>query len=339
MSDIPYYPQELLSRTFGSIHIGATLAAILFGVTNLQAVTYYKKYRNDWWVYKCTVALLWALDALHVALSTQSLYIILINYGSFAGPTFNSTRWSFQLQLVISVFVSVGVQCAAMEMSLGVIFTDLSRGLPFWLWLPRLVPESFLFVTCEKWFIPASAARIDLFRYNPGYSYDTGSFVSERSTFVFFATLALSDFVIAIWMCYYLYQSKAAASFSTMASMLLGLMRLILVSGLATSACSLLVLITYAAARDALFYLAIDFILPKLYINSFLAMLNRRQEHQANKSPIQYEGHLNPPVVRIIQTTENSVEETNINIPLKEMQRVHSSDELDQSKRVLTCEV
>ncbi|SJK99677.1 uncharacterized protein ARMOST_02988 [Armillaria ostoyae] len=230
MSSIAYY--SALSRALGTIHIGATLAAMcddgrLFGVTNLQAVIYYKKYRNDWWVYKGT----------------------------------------------------------------------------------------FLFVT---W-----------------YFFETGSFVTERSTFAFFATLALSDFVIAIWMCYYLYQSKAAASFSTMASMLLGLMRLILVSGLATSACSLLVLITYAAARDAMFYLAIDFILPKLYINSFLAMLNRRQENQANKSPTQYEGHLNPPVVRITQTTENSIEETNINIPLKEMQHVHSSDELDQSKRVL----
>ncbi|PBL04155.1 hypothetical protein ARMGADRAFT_1057046 [Armillaria gallica] len=258
-----------LSKTFGVIHIGATLAAILFGITNLQAVIYYKKYRNDWWVYKCTFPM-------HLA------------------------------TMAISVFISVGVQCLYTVRLwkcppisitiLGVIFTDLSRGLLFLLSLPRLVLESFLFMT---W-----------------------SFVTERSTFAFFTTLALSDLIIAIWMCYYLYLSKAAANFSTMASMLLGLMRLILVSGLATNACSLLVLITYAAARDALFYLAIDFILPKLYINSFLARLNRRQEHQANKSPTQYEGHLNPPVVRITQTTENSVEETGFLGPYAELEHI-----------------
>ncbi|KAK0218301.1 hypothetical protein EDD85DRAFT_358030 [Armillaria nabsnona] len=318
------------SKTFGVIHIGATLAAILFGITNLQAVIYYKKYRNDWWVYKCTVALLWALDALHVALSTQSLYFILVRVGRYEGLTYESlmafvsTQWSFQLQMAISVFISVGVQC---------LYTV--RLWKFGRHFHRFVPW-FTFLAVAASFGAGIFFVYDL--YDLDFFY-TGSFVTERSTFAFFTTLALSDLIIAIWMCYYLYQSKAAANFSTMASMLLGLMRLILVSGLATSACSLLVLITYAAARDALFYLAIDFILPKLYINSFLAMLNRRQEHQANKSPTQYEGHLNPPVVLITQTTENSVEETNINIPLKEMQHVHSSDELDRSKRVLTCEV
>ncbi|KAK0434286.1 hypothetical protein EV421DRAFT_1343320 [Armillaria borealis] len=229
------------------------------------------------------------------------------------------------LNRVSQVFVSVGVQCLY-TVRLWKFGRHFHRFVPWFTFLAVAASlGAGIFFVCDL--------------YNLGYFFETGSFVTERSTFAFFATLALSDFVIAIWMCYYLYQSKAAASFSTMANMLLGLMRLILVSGLATSACSLLVLITYAAARDALFYLAIDFILPKLYINSFLAMLNRRQEHQANKSPTQYEGHLNPPVVRITQTTENSIEETNINIPLKEMQRVHSSDELDQSKRVLTCEV
>ncbi|KAK0226160.1 hypothetical protein IW262DRAFT_744270 [Armillaria fumosa] len=95
----------------------------------------------------------------------------------------------------------------------------------------------------------------------------------------------------------------------------------------------------YTALPSSLIYIAVDFILPKLYINSFLAMLNRRQEHQASMSPAKYEGHLNPPVVHISQPSEISTEGTNINIPLKEIQHSRSSSELDQQKRTLTCEV
>ncbi|KAK0241547.1 hypothetical protein EDD85DRAFT_404987 [Armillaria nabsnona] len=291
----------------GAFHIGATLAAILFGVTNLQAVIYYKKHRNDWWFYKSAVALLWALDALHVALSTQVLYSCLIDYGSYQALYFDYTLWSVQLQ--IAKFGCHFHRFAPWFIFLAVA-TSLGTGI------------FFIYDT-----------------YNALPFGDTGELVTTRSTYTFFATLVLSDFIVAIWMCYYLYQSKAATGFSTTTSMLLGLMRLILVSGLATSLCSLLVLIMYTTLPRSLVYIAVDFILPKLYINSFLAMLNRRQEHQASISPAKYEGHLNPPTVHISRTTEISTEGTNINIPLKEIQHSRSSSELDQPKRTFTCEV
>ncbi|KAK0457524.1 uncharacterized protein EV420DRAFT_1643858 [Desarmillaria tabescens] len=75
-----------LGKTLGALYVGATIAAILFGITNLQALIYYKKYPNDWWVYRYSVALLWILDALNVALTTHSLYFYLIDmFGNFAG--------------------------------------------------------------------------------------------------------------------------------------------------------------------------------------------------------------------------------------------------------------
>ncbi|PBK90865.1 hypothetical protein ARMGADRAFT_1064475 [Armillaria gallica] len=314
-----------LSTTLGAFHIGATLAAILFGVTNLQAVIYYKKYRNDWWFYKSAVALLWALDALHVALSTQMLYTCLVEPDRLFEVLFFSAQWSIQLQIAISVFVSVGVQ---------------------FLYTVRLWKFGCRFHRFAPWFTflaVATSLGTGIFfiydTYNKLPFHESGTFVTKRSTCTFFATLVLSDFIISIWMCYYLYQSKAATGFSTTTSMLLGLMRLILVSGLATSLCSLLVLIMYTTVPFSLVYIAVDFILPKLYINSFLAMLNRRQEHQASMSPAKYEGHLNPPTVHISRTTEISTEGTNINIPLKEIQHSRSSGELDQPKRTFTCEV
>ncbi|PBK91739.1 hypothetical protein ARMGADRAFT_1064219 [Armillaria gallica] len=318
----------LYASTIGAFHIGATLAAILFGVTNLQAVIYYKKYRNDWWFYKSAVALLWALDALHVGLSTQVLYTCLVQSGQLYEVFFFSDRWSVKLQIAISVFISVGVQ---------------------FLYTVRLWKFGCRFHRFAPWFTflaVVTSLGTGIFLIYDTYSkrsfYDTvytDAFVSKRSTCTFFATLVLSDFIITIWMCYYLYQSKAATGFSTTTSMLLGLMRLILVSGLATSLCSLLVLIMYTTFPGSLVYIAVDFILPKLYINSFLAMLNRRQEHQTSMSPAKYEGHLNPPTVHISRTTEISTEGTNVNIPLKEIQHSRSSSELDQPKRTLTCDV
>ncbi|KAK0445671.1 uncharacterized protein EV420DRAFT_1717429 [Desarmillaria tabescens] len=338
-----------LPQTLGAIHIGATLGAILFGVTNLQAIIYYKKYRNDRWFHKSTVVLLWVFDALHVALSTQLLYVFMTEFVEFDSSFLDSTLWSFQLQIAISVFVSVGVQFTAMEI-FAPWFTFMAMAASFGAGICKAMIElpmistraltslmQFSFMTCRKYFIPASAAQVILFRYN--VEFWMGELVTKRSTCTFFVTLALSDFVIAICMCYYLYKSKATTGFSITASMLLGIMRLILVSGLATSVCSLLVLITYTTSLSSLFYIAVDFILPKLYINSFLAMLNRQQEHQANNSRTQYEGYSNPPVVHISQTTESSIEGTTVNIPLAEIQQSHSSDELDRTKRTLTCEV
>ncbi|KAK0226161.1 hypothetical protein IW262DRAFT_1457393 [Armillaria fumosa] len=201
---------RLLSETLGAFHIGATLAAILFGVTNLQAVIYYKKYQNDWWFYKSAVALLWALDALHVALSTQVLYFCLIEYGSFLITLFDSIQWSLQLQIAIGVFVSVGVQFTTMEMFVP-WFTFLAVAISLGTGI------FFIYDTCNA----------------PPFG-ESGYLIVKRSACTFFATLVLSDFIIATWMCYYLYRSKAATSFSITTSMLLGLMRLILVSGLAT---------------------------------------------------------------------------------------------------------
>ncbi|SJL15303.1 uncharacterized protein ARMOST_18796 [Armillaria ostoyae] len=79
-----------LGMTLGAVYIGATVAAILFGITNLQAVIYYKKYPDDWWV-----AIIWAFDALHVALGTHALYHYLIDlFGNYI--TLDDIVWSFK---------------------------------------------------------------------------------------------------------------------------------------------------------------------------------------------------------------------------------------------------
>ncbi|KAK0243663.1 hypothetical protein EDD85DRAFT_1017486 [Armillaria nabsnona] len=117
-----------LGDTLGALYIGATIAAVqvtfltrrdtcscihsgsLFGITNLQTVIYYKKYPHDWWLFRYSVALLWILDALHVALSTHALYVYLINmFGDLAGVLVHDV-WSFKAQLDINIIIVIYVQ-------------------------------------------------------------------------------------------------------------------------------------------------------------------------------------------------------------------------------------
>ncbi|PBK85034.1 hypothetical protein ARMGADRAFT_1036738 [Armillaria gallica] len=40
-----------VGKTLGALYVGVTIATVLYGVTNLQSVIYYRRYPNDWWVY------------------------------------------------------------------------------------------------------------------------------------------------------------------------------------------------------------------------------------------------------------------------------------------------
>lgn len=299
-----------LGMTLGAVYIGATVAAILFGITNLQAVIYYKKYPDDWWVYRYSVAILWAFDALHVALGTHALYHYLIDlFGDYIA--LDDIVWSFKLQILFNMVIIFGVQ---------VIYTIRiwRLGHHFHQMLPLFV------VLC----LVVSGGTGIFAVYD---SYLISSFLSihsiKVSIYAVFSMAAISDFVIAFSMCYYLHKSREASAFSSTSKMLLGLMRLVVISGLATSACSLITLITYLALRNSLIFLGIDFILPKLYINSLLAMLNSRKDHRVPTN-----GGL--PVAKVLkfESQDSGVdnEEVNISIPMQSVQSLdHGKEGLD----------
>ncbi|KAK0190193.1 hypothetical protein F5146DRAFT_1054305 [Armillaria mellea] len=82
-------------------------------------------------------------------------------------------------------------------------------------------------------------------------------------------------------MCYYLHKSREASVFASTPDMLYGLMRLVVISGLATSTCSLLTLVTYLVWQDTLIFLGVDLILPKC---KGLLSLNSRKDHHGINS-------------------------------------------------------
>ncbi|PBK71178.1 hypothetical protein ARMSODRAFT_954945 [Armillaria solidipes] len=306
----------ILGETLGALYVGAIIAAILFGLTNLQAVIYFKKYPYDWWVYRYSVALLWVLDALQVAWTTHGLYFYLIDmFGDLSGVLSHSV-WSFKLQIGANIFLVIFVQM---------------------LYAIRLWKLGRHFHKILPWFVflaVAASLGTGIFMVYAIYKAPNFSNISSTQAAIYavFVTVAISDFVIALMMCYYLQKSRAATNFSTTASLLLNLMRLVVVSGLATSACSLLTLILYIAWPKTLIFLGMDFVLPKLYVNSLLAMFNYRHEQSVSKMP--NAGHTRglpmPAIFRITpHTSENSTAETTLSIPLSEVQLNHSKSNLD----------
>ncbi|KAK0434911.1 peptidase M24, structural domain-containing protein [Armillaria borealis] len=210
-----------LGMTLGVLYIGATIAAILFGITNTQVAKYYKKYPDDWWIFRYSVGILWTFDALHVALSTHMIYHYLIDlFGDYDG--LHNVIWSFKLQLLIEMIIVVGVQ--------GIYIIRIWK-LSYLLSGPRLCcVNNTTFILGREL---TASAYINLNRY----------FVSdfkalpgvEVSISIITAIPVFSDFVIALSMCYYLHKSRQASGFSKTSDMLLGMMRLGVISGLATS--------------------------------------------------------------------------------------------------------
>ncbi|KAK0221339.1 hypothetical protein IW262DRAFT_1493179 [Armillaria fumosa] len=277
MTSQPLTTTPSLRDTIGALYIGSTIAAILFGVTNLQTVIYYKKYPDDWCVFRYSVALLWVLDALHVSLSTHALYVYLIDmFGDLAGVLVHSV-WSFKVQLGINV----SPQARGSSVSTALLADNNSHICSNVIFHPAMEMLLLALTVIEQLLIVAVSLGTGLFLIYEIYITPNFSAISDIKTaiYIFFAMATAADFAIAPIMWYYLHKIRVATDFSTTASLLLGLMRLVVVSGLAISACSLFALISYIMWPETLIFLGVEFVIPKLYINSLLAMFNYRREH------------------------------------------------------------
>ncbi|PBK81076.1 hypothetical protein ARMGADRAFT_1171551 [Armillaria gallica] len=305
-----------VGETLGALYIGATIAAVLYGVTNLQAVIYYRRYPDDWWVYRYSVGLLWVLDTVHVALSTHAVYFYLIHFFGDLNGALEYNSWSMKWQLALNDFLAVYIQG---------------------LYALRLWQLGRHFHKSITYFVPfAVVASLGTSIYLAYDTYITSGVASASSLktpiYIFFSTIAVTDTIIAATMFYYLHKSRAIILVPSTATVLLRLMRLVLMSGLATSACSLLTLITYIVWPRSLAFLGFHFVLSKLYINSLLAMLNSRSKHHSTSQSTEDEVNSLPTPLRIAPlSSEGDVSETNIIIPLP--------DKLGPSEEALDCRV
>ncbi|KAK0229414.1 hypothetical protein EDD85DRAFT_128243 [Armillaria nabsnona] len=263
-----------LGKTLGAVYIGAMLSSILLGITALQAVIYYKKFPHDPWYYRYSVAALWILDMLHVALNTHAIYFYLIDsFGNYLA--LDRVIWSFKLQVLINVIIVVGVQSlyAVRLWKLGHHFH-------------RVIPWFIVPMTYDAYKLPHVSSLPSISKTVDGT----------------FATSTSVDFIISGAMFYYLHKSTTITKFESTITLILSLMRVVVISGLATSACSLLALMTFVTLPNTLVFFAIGFILPKLYINSLLAMLNARDKHVKG-----YDNGVAPQVLQLASENDSDI--------------------------------
>ncbi|KAG1811162.1 uncharacterized protein BJ212DRAFT_1302063 [Suillus subaureus] len=238
-------PQLHLGNTFGALFIGVILAAILFGLSSIQAFFYFQTHRGTGISFpKLAVAWLWILDALHLFLIVHCIYYYLVaHYADISALT--ELVWSFKLQIVINVIIVYTVHLYV---------------------LPYRANGFLRLMQCISRQGPIKSPPYSRGR-NHNFGFSRLIIVIQRqslcgpylvkiewSTYMALGAITFVDFIIASSLCYLLATSRTGFS----------------------SVCSMTVMITCAVMPHNFIFLSVEFLVAKLYVNSFFALLNAR---------------------------------------------------------------
>ncbi|KAJ8589398.1 hypothetical protein M405DRAFT_212263 [Rhizopogon salebrosus TDB-379] len=261
-----------IQKTFGPLFLGVILAAVLFGLTNVQAFIYFQSHRRTGMtLYKLVVIWLWILDALHLALIIHCVYYYLvISYANI--NLLDRIVWSFKLQVVIAVVIIYGVHILYVY-RIWIVSKGRSRILPIAVGI--IVNLALGVAMALMWAI----------YHCPSLTHLVGI---EWATYMTLGTMTFGDFVIASSLCYFLATSRTG--FSGIDFFLTKLMVYTINTGCLTSVCSVAAIITCALLPGSLVFLGLEFLTVKLYVNSFLALLNARYYTQSTAEPIDSSG-------------------------------------------------
>ncbi|OAX31956.1 hypothetical protein K503DRAFT_805635 [Rhizopogon vinicolor AM-OR11-026] len=260
------FPDLDLGNTFGALFIGAILAAVLFGITNVQAFIYFQTHRGTAMTsYKFLVIWLWMLDALHLALITHCVYYYLVtNYANISVLT--EIVWSFKLHIVMCVIIVYGVHIMY-ACRIWILTKHRSRALPVIVGIIVILTSGVAIALI--WAIYQCHVFSDLIE-------------TAWATYIPLGTFAFDDFIIASSLCYIL--ATSCTGFSNMDSFLIWLMVYIINTGLLTNVTSMVAIITFAVMPSNLIFIGVEFLIAGLYINSYLALLNAGYYLQPNDS-------------------------------------------------------
>lgn len=270
-------PSAVLSihDTFGAGLIGALVNAIMYGLTTLQTYLFYLYYPKDSKDNKILVGVIWSLDTVHTILVSICIYYYLVsNYNNPAG--LKSGHWT----LFISILINVLISCIVQSFFTYRIF-QLSANRARW-WLGSII-GIFVFAhfvfgveTVAFCFIKKDFARLTefaLFAATP-----------------FAITAVLSDILIAGSLCILLHGSRTG--FKRTNALVTTLIIYAINRCLLTCAVAIVEVIIFSLRPHALWYLAIDFVVGKLYANSLLATLNSRQALQTRAGTSIHSGNV-----------------------------------------------
>ncbi|TCD59783.1 hypothetical protein EIP91_011472 [Steccherinum ochraceum] len=258
--------------THGALLIGWTFATLLYGLTCSQTVTYFRRYARDHLYLKATVVILWILETVHLVLLSTSLYHYLVRQhgrqSALVPPTI-----AMKIQLIPASMVVGTVQyiwimrvwtLSRNRFKTYIAYAMLSMVVADWVisltWFANIIPiHTFEGLTQQLWHVILAIALT-----------------------------TLTDVIITGYFCYVAH--KARDGLPGTDTLVNKLMIYGINTGVVTAFGTIGLLISVVTAPKRLYYIAIYMVLPKLYLNTHLAMLNFRKSAQSSSMAHRYYG-------------------------------------------------
>ncbi|KDR86152.1 hypothetical protein GALMADRAFT_132737 [Galerina marginata CBS 339.88] len=229
-----------------------------------QTYLYYVYYPKDGQVTKLLVAFIWFLETVHFAFMSFGIYFYLVtNYFNPAGLV--DGHWTLYLSLLVNIVIVTAVHSFFITRIMRLCEPKFRRWVASVLGV--LVVCNFAFGTETVVFLfkikeISRIPEIKLFAATP------------------FAVFAVAgDISIAALLCYLLYGSRTG--FRGTDTILTTLIIYAVERCVLTAAAAVIEVIVFSIKPHSLWFVAIDFVVGRLYANSLLATLNSRASVQA----------------------------------------------------------
>ncbi|KAF9545670.1 hypothetical protein CPC08DRAFT_716146 [Agrocybe pediades] len=250
---------QTVDNTLGAGFVGDVLASILFGLSCIQSYYYFINYPKDSLRQKSVVVVLMIANAIQLAISSHGMYYHLISE-FHNNSALSHIVWSFKLQMAFDVFIAVSVQAlyALKVLNLG---GYVSRR-----W------HLFVLFCVVVGAVLGIVFVVEVYRLSGWEDVKAISWSIAAS----FAVSAAIDIALAVSLCIYLKGARASFSANNPENRFKVALHYALISGCFTSIFALTAFATYLAMPGNLVFFAITLLSNKLYVNSYIAMLNSR---------------------------------------------------------------
>lgn len=261
VSQIPSLPPlPSLNNTLGALFVGLVLSTALFGLTTMQTYIYFVNYPSDQTLLKWFVGVLWTLDFTHTFLISHAAYhFFILEYRHILG--LNQGEWSIIVEVGVTTAVTFLVQCF-----LAYRLHRLNKGNWFLTGCILLLALGHVGL--------GTASTVRLFQIGQFSRLPEISNILSSTLIV----MAVNDTVITASLCYYLHktQKQAIRNGSKRHDAVRLLILYTIETGLLTSVIGAIDAAFALAMPKNWIFIALEFLLAKLYVNSLLTILNSR---------------------------------------------------------------
>ncbi|KAK7456452.1 hypothetical protein VKT23_010701 [Stygiomarasmius scandens] len=273
--------EELLnpdnSPTYDSMMVALLLSSILCGIATIQAIVYFCANKGDPVGHKFAVGFLWLIDVLHLCFFFHATFTYVLKE-SRAG--FVPYLWSFK----VHSFAEVIIMTATKVMYLIRIWR-LKRLINRW--VPIALGVSLIADYVFGMLLASKLASLSLLHQLVDAPF-------EWAAFAFMSTTSATDFLIGGVLIYTLAKSGSNLSWTNSSWTMLS--AYIINTGIIAGIFSLVTLISFSVGNvwNPLFIVS-EILLPQLYVNCFLSMMNASFYFQTKSSFREYSFPYFPP--------------------------------------------